>query len=308
MRTALSATLCLSLSVCIAAETVVPSSIAHAAQPTDEEMARAKDLYREGEAAYRLGDFEAALPKFQEAYTLSRLPLMLQNIGLTLKRLGDQKEDLASWRKSKSVLENFALEIQKDPQLGDLGEVEKLLEELETKIKKAEEDEAAKRAAEAAASGEPYVPVGPDPGEPLRKSGKIWLYSGVGAGGAFIVGGAVAMAVLGLRGNEFQQDLTRARGTINDNNCDRNDNSPSSVCATAFDQEQTAIDNGEKANLLLLGVGLPLIGIGLAGLGVGLGVGLPKIKEGNRKTKRWEEGPTVTVAPTRNGLVVSGRF
>ncbi len=307
MRHALSATFCLTLSVCIAAQTVIPST-AYAAQPSDEEMAKAKELYQEGEGAYRLGDFEAALPKFQEAYKLSRLPLMLQNIGLTLKRLGDQKEDLESWRKAKSVLENFALEIQKDPELGDLGEVEKLLEELEGKIAKAEEEEAAKRAAEAAASGEPYVPVGPDPGEPLRKNGKIWLYSGVGAGGAFIVGGAVAMAVLGLRGNEFEQDLGRARTNIGDFNC-RN-NPTQGDCPVYLDQEQTAIDNGEQANLLLLGVGLPLIGIGLAGLGVGLGVGLPKIKEGNKKTERWEKGPTVEVqvAPTRNGLVISGRF
>lgn len=306
MRNARSATFCLALSVCLAAETVMPANVALAAQPSDEDMARAKELYQEGEGAYRLGDFEAALPKFQEAYKISRLPLMLQNIGLTLKRLGDQTDDVESWRKAKSVLENFALEIQKDPELGDLGEVEKLLEDLEAKIKKAEDEEAQRLAAEQAASGGPYVPVGPDPGEPLRKKGKIWLYSGIGAGSAFIIGGGIAMAVLGLRGQEFEQDLNRARTNINEGNC-RN-NPTSGNCATFLADEQTAIDNGEKANLLLLGVGLPLIGIGLAGLGVGLGVGLPKIKEGKEKTRKWEEGPSVSVAPTRNGLVVSGRF
>lgn len=53
---------------------------------TDE--ARAKALYREGETAYNLGQFEAALGKYSEAYKLKALPGFLFNIAQCHRQLG----------------------------------------------------------------------------------------------------------------------------------------------------------------------------------------------------------------------------
>jgi tetratricopeptide (TPR) repeat protein len=53
---------------------------------TADSMAR--DLYKEGDAAYAEGRYDDALNAFQEAYDLSKRPLLLYNIGNALERLG----------------------------------------------------------------------------------------------------------------------------------------------------------------------------------------------------------------------------
>src|SRR4051812_8543137 len=57
-----------------------------AAPPSDE--ARAKALFKEGETSYNLGQFDAALAKYTEAYKLKPLPGFLFNIAQCHKQLG----------------------------------------------------------------------------------------------------------------------------------------------------------------------------------------------------------------------------
>ena len=59
-----------------------------AADPTDEELGRAKELFANGSALYEEGDYEHALVAFEAAYELSPAPLLLFNMANTLERMG----------------------------------------------------------------------------------------------------------------------------------------------------------------------------------------------------------------------------
>ena len=65
-------------------------SVAHAKPPAKDGTAdsMARDLYKEGDSAYAEGRYEDALGAFQQAYDLSKRPLLLYNIGNALERLG----------------------------------------------------------------------------------------------------------------------------------------------------------------------------------------------------------------------------
>ena len=58
----------------------------------------ARALFEEAEIHYRLQEFEAALNKYKEAYTLSKLPGHLVNIGQCYRQLGRYREALLSFQ------------------------------------------------------------------------------------------------------------------------------------------------------------------------------------------------------------------
>jgi tetratricopeptide (TPR) repeat protein len=64
------------------------------AQPTEDELTRAKELYANGETLYSEGDYENALVAFEAAYDLAPAPLLNFNMANTLERLGRFKEAL----------------------------------------------------------------------------------------------------------------------------------------------------------------------------------------------------------------------
>ena len=74
---------------------------AHSTEPTPEE------LYDEGRKAYRLGDFEAAVEKWEKAYDLSDNGLLLYNISLAYKGLYTITGDIADLRRARAILDNF---------------------------------------------------------------------------------------------------------------------------------------------------------------------------------------------------------
>ena len=84
--------------------------------------------------AYRRGDVETALERFEEAYDLTELPMILYNIGLTYMRLYEASNDVGQLRRAKVVLNNFKLELAADTSLGDMDEIDKLLDEIDEKI------------------------------------------------------------------------------------------------------------------------------------------------------------------------------
>jgi hypothetical protein len=286
MRTLLSPALVAVLSLSMAA---APISTVQAAPGIDpEKKSRAQALYEAGKSAYRLSDFATAAEKFEAAYKEVPLPTFLYNIGLAQKRLFEKGLDVEVGRAAKAVLENYLIEIQKDPNLGDEAEIRSLIDSLDESIaeedeKRAEAEEKDRQAeiekAKAQNRGKPMEP-GVDPGKKMKLGGAI----GLGVGGAFLVSGVIVIVVMAGRIAEFQKLA---------------DDSPEGSA-----DQQTASDNGAEANLVMGAAGGPLIGLGV----VGLTVGAIFLAKGTKRTKAWQKKFDIAVTPTFNGMAISGRF
>lgn len=266
-------------------------------------MSIAKIEYEKGEKAYRLGQFEDAATSFEKAYEKSGLPDILYNIGLSHLRWYDVDPDIAHLRKAKVVFQNYVIEIQKNPELGDLEEAETLIKQIDEKIAEHEKAEAA--AAAAANDGNDNdggpIDLGPDPGKKLRLGGAIAM----GVGGAFVVGGAVSGVVLGVRGQEFEENLANAYNERDELGCTTNDARPE--CDQINSEIEVYRNNGRTANALAVGLGLTFGGIGV----IGIVTGAVLFVQGNKKTKTWEERQLSVVpswTPQGGGLVFSGKF
>lgn len=272
-------------------------------QPSEADMSLAKIEYQKGEKAYRLGQFEDAAMAFEKAYEKSGLPDILYNIGLSHLRWYDVDPDIAHLRKAKVVFQNYVIEIQKNPELGDLEEAEALIKQIDEKIAEHEKAEA-----DAAAANQPDddpdpgpIDLGPDPGKKLRLGGAIAM----GVGGAFVVGGAVSGVVLGVRGQEFEENLANAYADRTELNCTTGDARPE--CDEVNNRIDVYRNNGRTANALAVGLGLSFAGIGV----IGIVTGAVLFIQGNKKTKSWEQRQVSVVptwAPGGGGLVLSGKF
>lgn len=295
------AQLCAGLTIVALLAALAPTSAL--AAPSEDSLEQAQAAYDEGEKAYRLGRFEDAALAFEKAYELSDFAEILYNIGLSHLRWYDVDPDVAHLRKAKVVFQNYVLELQKSPELGDVDEAEGMIAEIEEKIAAAEKAEADARAA-GPGDSPPLRPVdvGPDPGKQLRLGGAIAM----GIGGALVVGGAVSGVVLGVRGQEFEGDLANAHADYEAASCDASDVRPE--CDEIQDRINTFRDNGQLANALAVGLGLSLGGVGV----IGVVAGAVLFVQGNKKTKRWENQMQLSVTPTwtghGTGLAISGRF
>jgi tetratricopeptide (TPR) repeat protein len=272
--------------------------------PADGDQQAARDAYNEGEAAYRLGKFEEAAGAFERAYELSGLlPDILYNIGLSHLRWYDVDPDVAHLRKARVVFQNYVIEIQKNPELGDLDEAEALITTIDEKLAAAEAAARDEKGAGDDPRPGPTGPVdhGPDPGKKLRLGGAI----GMGVGGVFIVSGVVSGVVLGVRGQEFEGDLANAYNERDALGCIPTDERPE--CDEVNDRIEIFRNNGQQANALAVGLGLTLGGLGV----IGIVTGAVLLVQGNKKTKAWEQRQ-LSVSPNwgrgHAGLVVSGRF
>ncbi|EDM74532.1 hypothetical protein PPSIR1_01267 [Plesiocystis pacifica SIR-1] len=271
-----------------------------AAPPSDADMTAAREAYKEGEKAYRLGRFDEAASHFEQAYELSALPDILYNIGLSHMRWYDIDPDLAHLRQAKVVFTNYQIELQKNPELGDASEVDKLLQQIDEKMAAHEEADARRDD-----SPGPVAPVeaGDDPGKKLRLAGAVSL----GVGGVALVGGVVGAALMGVRGQEFQEQLQVEYDTISANDCD-DPSDPREVCQDAYAARDTLRSNGRQANVLAVGLGISLGGIGV----IGLAAGTILFLQGNKRTKEWN-ARSLGVAPMwspdgTTGLSLSGKF
>jgi tetratricopeptide (TPR) repeat protein len=268
------------------------------AEEADNNQA-AREAYGEGEKAYRLGRFEDAALAFERAYEISGLPDILYNIGLSHLRWYDVDPDIAHLRKAKVVFQNYVIEIQKNPELGDLEEAEAVIAQIDEKLAAAE---AAGKKDEGDEDPDEPVDLGPDPGKKLRLGGSIAM----GVGGAFVVAGVVSGVVLGVRGQEFEGDLANAYTEREALGCTPNDGRPD--CDDVNNRIEIFRNNGQRANALAVGLGLTLGGVGL----IGIVTGAVLFVQGNKKTKAWEQRRLLSVAPSwgrgQFGLAVSGRF
>jgi tetratricopeptide (TPR) repeat protein len=266
--------------------------------PADDDTQAARDAYAEGEKAYRLGKFGEAAVAFERAYELSGLlPDILYNIGLSHLRWYDVDPDIAHLRKARVVFQNYVIEIQKNPELGDLEEAETLIAQIDEKLATADTKDPADPKP---ATVEP-VDHGSDPGKKLRLGGAVAM----GVGGALVVAGVVSGVVLGVRGQEFEGDLSNAYNERDALGCTPTD--ARSECDEVNDRIEIFRNNGQQANALAVGLGLTLGGVGI----IGIVTGAVLFMQANKKTKAWEQRQ-VSVVPSwgrgQAGLVVTGRF
>ncbi len=257
---------------------------AHAAaggakKPKDPKLAQAAKRFDEGKAAYEKGRYEEAIQAWEEAYELSRKPLLFESIANAHERLGDYdkaREYLAKWREAAPAGEHALL----DERLGVLDE----------RIRKKKEEEAARLEAERLRNQPPPPPPPPPPPA-----------SGVSVPGLAILLGGVGLGLVGV-GIDVAAGLTRP--------------DPSKACAASggkticLASERGAIDLGN--NLAITGDVFWIAGAAVAVAGaVYLGVDRPKP---SASTARVRVLPLVSVAAvgTRTaplgGLMVGGSF
>ena len=270
-------------------------------------------LYEEGRKAYRLGDFEAAVEKWERAYALSDKPLLLYNISLAYKGRYTISRDIADLRRSKAILDNFIKLAEADPDL-DLDDAPERMVELEALIAKAEEEQASGEELtmpdDSATPSEQLrdMPEGEDPGRKLRIAGIASMGTG---GGLVLVGAGVGIFFL-IRSQQETTELRKANEALS--GCPLEEDLPpmdmlvgaERECFNNYERANTARANGILANR----VGYITVGV-LGGIGlVGLIAGAVMFTEGNRRSRRWEQGiaSRIRVTPTMQGLLVHGRF
>ena len=86
-RAAVCAALILLLTPTVASRAFAQPSGGDKHTPTDEQLAQARKAYLEGAALYDLGEKAPAVEKFKESYRLSRNPVLLYNVAVTLDEL-----------------------------------------------------------------------------------------------------------------------------------------------------------------------------------------------------------------------------
>ena len=81
----------------LAASGKPPEASSQAKAISDADKTKARALFEEATAAYKVGDFEKALKKYQEAYALAPLPGFLFNIGQCHMQLGQYEKAVFSY-------------------------------------------------------------------------------------------------------------------------------------------------------------------------------------------------------------------
>jgi tetratricopeptide (TPR) repeat protein len=263
-------------------------------------------LYDEGVSAYRIGDYEAAVEKWERAYALSDNALLLYNISLAYKGLYTITQDLSDLRRARAVIDNFITVANANPDV-DVDDAVEKRDELDAMIAAAEEAEAADRPQPPAPrvvdkGGEPKpFTMGDDPGRKLRIAGIATM----GGGGLLALTGGGLALFFAIKGREFRDNLARDNRSYEDSGCTLADTSAECrQLAANIDHWRTS---GREANNLAVVTGAVLGGLGVAALIAG---GLV-YNEGNKRTKLWEKGVTsgrLRLLPARSGLVLTGRF
>jgi tetratricopeptide (TPR) repeat protein len=263
-------------------------------QPSEDDQNNARVAYEEGKSAYRVGNFEEAAIAFEQAYQLSGLPDILYNIGLAHLRWYDVDVDPTHLRKAKAVFQNYIIEIQSNPELGDLEQVEALITQIDEKLAGVTEPEVT-------APVDTSPARGPDPGSKQRLGGGISM----GLGGVFIVGAAASVVAFSLRGQAAEDRVVSEAASFEEAGCFADDTLPG--CAAIDQRIGESQAQGQTANALAIGLGASLGGVGV----IGLITGAVMFVQGNEKTKNWEQA-NVRVTPSWSagggGLLVFGRF
>ena len=260
-------------------------------QPDQPDQAEAAAIYGEGEKAYRLGRFDEAAEAFERAYELSGLPEILYDIGLAYLRRYDVDPDPAHLRQAKVVLENYTIELQKDPGLGELAEVEALMAQIDAKLSEHEADESE------------ALPVAAEPTDDAGRRRRIGGAVAMGIGGALIVGGVAGAVAFGLSGQRIEEDLDQAYDASADLGCMPGETR--TTCRALGRRIDTLRSDGRSANTSALAIGISLGATGAAALITGA-VLFAQGKRAKATERKLSVGPQWL--PAGGGVVLSGRF
>jgi tetratricopeptide (TPR) repeat protein len=279
-----------------------------------------ESLYDEGRKAYRLGDFETAVEKWQRAYDMAEdmqngavvAALLLYNISLAYKGLYTITKDIADLRRARAVINNFITIAHANPDV-DVDDAEARRDELDEMIRQAEEADAKDeppppqvdpRTDDAAIK---QVDLGKDPGRKLRLAG-IGTMAG---GGAILIAGIGLAVGYALESRRVRDQLVIDNERFESGGCDNEVGDPDDGMTTFCESVTARIAHwrevGPKANTLAVA-----LGAGLGGLGaVALIAGGLIFNEGNKRTKQWEratDGARIRLLPAPRGVVLTGRF
>ena len=275
----------------------------------DANTDKAKSLYEKGRKAYRRGDMETALARFEEAYDLTENAIILYNIALTYVRLYETSNEVGHLRKAKVVLHNFKIELVHDPGLGDIVEVERLIQEIEVKMAAAKEESDASAAAPVSVEGSanaegPDPQSGPDPAPAGVDTGRTLRLAGIGtlAGGGALAIGAVVGALVSQK-NYVGETEARDRANADAEVAGCMDSGGSAQCDefAALQSQLADRANAYRRNIFIFAGGLG----GAAVVAIGAGSALFVIGNKRRNTVASSH---LRIVPTRGGMVMSGRF
>ncbi len=180
----------LSLAIVLASPSYVGEARAQA--PSFSQRQEAKRLFNQAHLAYRNGNYEEAVLKWQESYALSKEPLIFESIANAYERLGDTKralESLEQWRAVAPWREHKALdgriarlrERAKEDEAASVArdDAKRLADEAAAKAKSREDEERKKREDEERAQRE------------SASASTIAGFTLTGVGAALVVGGIV---------------------------------------------------------------------------------------------------------------------
>jgi hypothetical protein len=163
-----------------------PNHNSPSSQPSAATVAflNAKALFEQGEAFFRLGEYQSALNKYREAYLISQAPLLLLNIAQCYRYLGQYDE----------AKHNYEAFIREDPKSPYRKEMQDKILEMET-ILEAKQRELSKVPA--------YLVSMQAPKEEPKRA-KAWM---IGTGIGVVLGGLVLTVLLYHETPSPQTDL-----------------------------------------------------------------------------------------------------
>jgi tetratricopeptide (TPR) repeat protein len=273
-------------SIALAPPALGQPKTASKAPPSDKERRDAKRLFNKAHLAYRRGDYEEAILKWEQSFELSQEPLIYLSIANAYERLGDSKatlDYLKKWREQAPKHEHKELD-------GRIERLEQRVSDDEAKAAR-EKEEAARRAAAEDARRKAAIDNERRRLDQEGSSGdqEMWQivgWSAIGVGGGAIVAGVIMDAVAaGARPDEAEA-CSDVDGQLLCRDDLRGDIESSNTLAIAGDITWiagAAVAAGGVAVLLLLGYG------GEDGDDSALGI-------------------TPLVGPSGGGLIVGARF
>lgn len=252
----------------------------------EPESESAEQLYEAGRKAYRLGRYDQAVKKFERSYELSDQPLLLYNIALSYKRLYGISNDVADLRRSKTVFEEFITVAQSDTTLAtEIEDARARLGEIDDEISRAESAAAARPTEPRTTDADRAPPVRTRREQRMRVAG----ISTLAAGAALLVTGVAVGTFYVTQYRSYKGKLRDEMDTAS---------TPESYHLKLLASHR---NNRDQAKLGI-GIGFGLIG-GLGLIGVVAGAVLLAKSSSRRPAEH-----ALRIAPTRSGLVVSGRF
>jgi tetratricopeptide (TPR) repeat protein len=168
-----------------------------------EARTQARSLFKDGEAAFQAGRYDDAIAKYQEAYALVPLPLLLFDLGQAYRLKDEPEKAVGFYRKYLDVEPNGKAAAEAREHVAALEPVAKTRRaEADRKAAEAQRLEAERKAEDAARAK--AVPVVEAPPKTAPRSRPKWIWGVVGGGVAVVVGVALGVGLgVGLSKTEY---------------------------------------------------------------------------------------------------------